>query len=361
MEIDKLRYWLALKFTPGIGNMLYKRLIEHFRSAERVFSSSADELEQVEGIGKNLAKVILRYDWEKQVKKELSLIEKENVRVITILDDLYPENLKKIYDPPPFLYIKGEIKKEDNRAIAIVGSRRATAYGRLIAERLSQDLARHGITVVSGMARGIDTFSHQGALSAGGRTIAVLGCGIDIVYPPENNTLRDKIAESGVVLTEFPFSTPPEGVNFPSRNRVISGLSLGVVIIEASSDSGSLITASSALDQGREVFAVPGNITSRTSQGTNNLIKRGAKLVEGVDDILEEVLPQIEKQKPKAIRPELTVEEEPIYNLLSYEPKHIDTITRESNLPSSKALSLLLNMELKGAIRQLPGKTFTVA
>lgn len=370
MKINDLSYWLALSFIPGVGSVIYKRLIEHFRSPAMVFGSSIEELKKIEGIGERLARDILSYDWKEKVKKELSRLEKEkeNVKVITLLDDLYPSNLKKIYDPPPFLYMRGEIKKEDDRAIAIVGSRKATTYGRLMAERLSKDLASQGITIVSGMARGIDTFSHQGAISARGRTIAVLGCGIDIVYPSENKGLRDKIIESGAVLTEFPFSTPPEGGNFPSRNRIISGLSLGVVIIEATSDSGSLITASSALDQGREVFAVPGNITSKLSQGTNKLIKKGAKLVEDVDDILEEILPQIEKERKRPgasrsqrdLRPELTPEEETIYNLLSFEPKHIDIISRESRLPPNKILSLLLGMEIKGAIRQLPGKSFVI-
>lgn len=357
-DIGDLKYWLALNNVPGIGKVLYKRLIDHFKSPVKVFSSTMKELKSIEGIGERLARDILITDWKEKVDIELSRIEKEKVKVITLLDEFYPENLKKIYDPPPFLYIMGELRKEDNRAIAIVGSRKATTYGRLMTERLSKDLVSHGITVVSGMARGIDTFSHQGALSAGGRTIAVLGCGIDIVYPSENKNLRDRIMESGAVLTEFPFSTPPEGVNFPSRNRIISGISLGVVIIEATSDSGSLITASNALDQGREVFAVPGNITSKLSQGTNKLIKRGAKLVEDADDIIEEILPQIERKKKDKTIPVLTSEEEVIYKLLSDEPKHIDTISREGRLTSNKALSLLLEMEIKGVIRQLPGKSF---
>lgn len=362
VDRDNLRYWLGLGLVPGIGNVLYKRLIDHFKSPEIVFSSSVEELKKVEGIGERLASDILKTDWKEKVDIELSRIEKEKVNVITLLDDHYPINLKRIYDPPPFLYIKGEIRKEDNRAVAIVGSRRATTYGRLMAERLSKDLASRGITVVSGMARGIDTFSHKGALSAGGRTIAVLGCGIDIVYPSENKNLRDRIIESGAVLTEFPLSTQPEAVNFPSRNRIISGLSLGVVIIEATSDSGSLITASTALDQGRDVFAVPGNITSKLSQGTNKLIKKGAKLVESVDDILEDILPQMgtKRENHNIPRPQLTPEEEVIYSLLSHEPKHIDIISRESKLASKRVLSILLVMEMKGAIKQLPGKFFVV-
>lgn len=360
MKTDELRYWLALSFIPGIGRVFYKKLIEHFGSPEKVLSTSAQELKKINGIGEKLARNILNYRWKEEVDKELSCILKENVKVITLSDEAYPENLKKIYDPPPFIYIKGDIKKEDNRAIAIVGSRKATTYGRLMAEKLSKDLAYYGVTVVSGMARGIDTFSHKGALSAGGRTLAVLGSGIDVIYPPENKQLLEDIFRSGAVLTEFHFSTPPEGVNFPSRNRIISGLSLGVVIIEATSDSGSLITAAAALDQGREVFAVPGNITSRTSAGTNKLIKKGAKLVEDVADILEEILPQIEKRsgKEEAPRPELTLEEETIYSLLSDEPKHIDLISRESGMTPNKVLSLLLRMEIKDAVRQLPGKSF---
>ncbi len=362
VDRDNLRYWLGLSLVPGIGDVLYKRLIDHFKSPEMVFSSSVEELKKVEGIGERLARDILMTDWKGKVNTEISQIEKEKVNVITLSDNLYPTNLRRIYDPPPFLYMKGEIRKEDNRAVAIVGSRKATTYGRLMAERLSKDLSSHGITVVSGMARGIDTFSHEGALLTGGRTIAVLGCGIDIVYPSENRNLRNRIIESGAVVTEFPFSTQPEAVNFPLRNRIISGLSLGVVIIEATSDSGSLITASAALEQGRDVFAVPGNITSKLSQGTNKLIKRGAKLVESVDDILEEILPQMgmKKEKRDIPKPELTPEEEVIYSLLSYEPKHIDSISRESRLTSNKVLSILLVMEMKGAIRQLPGKCFVI-
>lgn len=360
MKNDALKYWLALSFIPGIGRVLYKKLVEHFGSPEKIFSLSAEELKRIDGIGEKLARSILDYNWKEEVAKEISLIQQGNVQVITLSDEEYPENLKKIYDPPTFIYLKGNIKKDDERAIAIVGSRKATTYGRLMAEKLSRELVYNGVTVVSGMARGIDTFSHKGALSGGGRTLAVLGSGIDVIYPPENKQLLEDISSSGAVLTEFHFSTPPEGVNFPSRNRIISGLSLGVVIIEATSDSGSLITASAALDQGREVFAVPGNITSRMSEGTNKLIKKGAKLVEDVADILEEILPQIEKKSGKfeAPRPELTLEEETIYKLLSDEPKHIDLISRGSRLPPNKVLSLLLAMEIRGVVRQLPGKNF---
>ncbi|MCK4649099.1 DNA-processing protein DprA, partial [bacterium] len=255
-------------------------------------------------------------------------------------------------------------KREDKNAIAIVGSRRATTYGRLTAQRLSAQLAAQGITIISGMARGIDSEAHKGALAVGGRTIAVLGCGIDVVYPPENRALEERIASSGAVITEFPFGTRPFAGNFPKRNRIISGLSIGVIIVEAAQRSGALITARLALEQGREVFAVPGSTTSPYSKGTHNLIKEGAKLVEDIDDILEELKPLIEIAKEKGkenqdfLRPILSKEEEIIYNLVTQEPKHIDIFIQESKLPAQRAIAILTNLQIKGLIKELSGKNF---
>jgi DNA processing protein len=245
-----------------------------------------------------------------------------------------------------------------------VGSRKTTPYGRWFTEKVSQELARQGMTIVSGMARGIDSWAHLGAISGGGRTIAVLGCGVDVIYPSENRDLFTKIIDHGAILSEFPMGSPPEGGHFPRRNRVISGLSIGVVVVQASEKSGSLITAGFALEQGREVFAVPGNVGTEGSRGTHRLIKEGAKLVESSEDILEELLPQWRKGREitptvEIPKPDLTEEERVLYELLGESPLHIDTIIRESRLDPGKVSSLLLNLELKELISQLSGKFFS--
>jgi DNA processing protein len=284
---------------------------------------------------------------------------------LTFFEEDYPKNLKNIYDPPPLIFFKGQIKPEDRKAIAVVGSRKTSSYGRLVTESLVESLASGGITIVSGLARGIDSISHQVALKAKGRTIAVLGSGLDIIYPPENKKLADKIAENGAVISEFLLGTKPEGTNFPKRNRIISGLCLGVVIVEAGPKSGALLTAQHALEQNREVFAVPGDIRSQGSKGTNNLIKQGAKLVSSIDDILIE-LNELTSAPAKAERismleQALPKEEKDIFRLLSQEPYHIDKISKELGLRSSEALSFLLSLELKGLVKQLPGKVFARA
>ena len=266
LKNSEIKGWLILRAIPGISDNLYKRLIDEFGSPEKVLGAKEDDLAKVPEMRRDVLQAIVRGSKEisaspagRDLSEELERIERYKIDVTTLNDESYPENLKEIYDPPPLLYVKGEIKKEDKNAIAIVGSRRATTYGRLTAQKLSAQLAARGITIVSGMARGIDSEAHKGALAVGGRTIAVLGCGIDVVYPPESRVLEEKIASSGAVITEFPFGTRPFAGNFPKRNRIISGLSLGVVIVEAAEKSGALITARLALEQGREVFAVPGS------------------------------------------------------------------------------------------------------
>jgi DNA processing protein len=360
---EEIYYWLALSLTPGLGSILIKRLLEQFETPEAVFRAPMRELLKIEGLGEKVACGIQKGPLENEVKRELSLLKKVGGRIITLRDDDYPKRLKDIYDPPALVYVRGELRKEDELAIAIVGSRKTSPYGRWITEKIGQDMALHGVTVVSGMARGIDSVAHQGALQGGGRTIAVLGCGVDVIYPSENRNLFHQIIEHGAILSEFPMGSPPEGGHFPKRNRIISGLSIGVVIVQASSESGSLITAGYALEQGREVFAVPGNVGAEGSRGTNQLIKEGAKLVESSEDILEEILPQWRREKeapPKgeAAIPDLTEEEEVLYKLLGETPLHIDTIIRESQLDPGKVSSLLLNLELKGLISQWPGKCF---
>jgi DNA processing protein len=322
------------------------------------------ELSKIEGLGEKVAQEIRKGPLEKAVGKELHLLREVGGRVITLRDEEYPKRLRDIYDPPALLYIRGELKKEDEFAVSIVGSRKTTPYGRWFTEKVSQELARHGVTVVSGMARGIDSLAHWGAISGGGRTIAVLGCGVDVIYPSENRNLFAKMIDHGAILSEFPMGSPPEGGHFPRRNRIISGLSLGVVVVQAGEKSGSLITAGYALEQGREVFAVPGNVGTESSRGTHRLIKEGAKLVESSEDILEEILPQWRREgeatpKVEIPRPDLTEEERVLYELLSETPLHIDVMIRESRLDPGKVSSLLLNLEFKGLVSQWPGKCFS--
>lgn len=360
---EDLFYWIALHLVPGVGSVFIKRLLERFGTPEAVFQSSMKELLEVEGLSAKVAQEIRKGPSEEAVKKEITLVEKAGAKILTLRDETYPSRLRNIYDPPPLLYLKGELKREDEFSIAIVGSRKTTPYGRWITERISQALARNGLTIVSGMARGVDSVAHWGAISGGGRTIAVLGSGVDVIYPRENRNLYTRIVEQGAVLSEFPMGSPPEGGHFPKRNRIISGLSLGVVVVEAGPESGSLITANYALEQGREVFAIPGNVGAGGSRGTNRLIKEGAKLVESSEDILEEILPQWQREKEKVeeIRPkgpDLTAEERILYEMLSETPLHIDEIIRESRLDPGSVSSLLLTLELKGLITQWPGKCF---
>jgi DNA processing protein len=358
-------YWLALTLTPGIGATLCKRLLERFKSPESVFRASAAELRKIEGLGEKVAETLQKGPSTSTVEKELTLVREMGGSLLTIDDPFYPKRLKEIYDPPPLLYVRGEVRQEDELAISIVGSRKTSPYGRSITERMSQDLARQGVTIVSGMARGIDSVAHWGAISAGGRTIAVLGCGIDVLYPPENRALMAKIIERGAVLSEFRMGSLPEGGHFPKRNRIISGISRGVVVVQASMKSGSLITARYALDQGRDVYAVPGNVGTESSQGSNWLIKQGAKLVESSQDVLEDFVPQgPRKEKGEeggntASGPDLPEEERSLFDLLGDDPLHIDEMICRSRMEPGRVSSLLLNLEIKGLISQWPGKCFT--
>ena len=349
---------------PGVGSVIFNRLIKAFHTPEKVFQATPDMLKRVEGIRSNTIKAITNNvkdgDW---LNRELDHLEKLGLALLTLNDAYYPHNLKMIYDPPPILYIKGEIQEGDGLSLAIVGSRSASAYGKDTTQRLARSLAERGFTIVSGLARGIDTAAHKGALKAGGRTLAVLGSGIDVIYPWENNRLAEEISEHGAVISEFSLGTQPEAPHFPSRNRIISGLSLGTIIIEASFRSGSLITARLALEQGREVFAVPGNVDSPWSKGTNRLIKEGAKLVMDTEDIIEEVLPQyevpIKLNNDRPSEPEdLTLEGKAILALLEASPVPIDSLIQQTGFPSGQVSSLLLDLELKGLVKQLPGKLF---
>ncbi len=363
MEQDS-RYWVALNLVPGIGSVGYRNLIDVFGDPKRVFKASRKELEKVEGVGSGLIDALREFPLEKRLKYELHQIKKHAVSVVTYQDPTYPKNLLAIYDPPPVLYVRGCLDPGDDVAIAIVGSRMATRHGKTFTELLARDLAVRGVTVVSGMARGIDSAAHRGALLGRGRTIAVLGCGVDVIYPPENRVLMGDIVSSGAVISEFPMGTRPYSFNFPRRNRIISGLVAGVVVVEATGQSGSLITANYALDQGREVFAVPGSVSHPSSQGTNRLIKAGAKLVERADDIVEEIIPywsgsrETERRGEDRRRPALSDEEEVIYSLLGTEPVHIDRLISQTQWDASRVSRVLLNLELAGLISQLAGKQF---
>ena len=357
-------YWLALSLVPGIGSVFFNRLIERFETPEAVFQAPEQDLQEVEGVPERVVEEIRKGPFEKKVERELYLLGKVNGTIVTLKDETYPKRLKSIYDPPPLLYLRGALRGDEDPAVAVVGSRRTSLYGRSVTERLCQDLVRHGVTIVSGLARGIDTVAHTSALWVGGRTLGVLGCGVDVVYPRENRELFGEMIERGAILSELPMRSPPEGSHFPKRNRIISGLSLGVVVVEAGKRSGALITAACALEQGRDVFAVPGNVGAEGSRGTNQLIKQGAKLVESSEDILEEIMPQWHKEGKEPSEPEdpgrgLPEESRRLYTLLKDMPLHIDTIIRESQLDAGRVSSLLLDLELKGLIVQLPGKCFS--
>ncbi len=361
---EKRQLWVALNLIPGLGKTTFRRLIERFGKPEEVFKAQRAELKDVQGLTDKTIDEIVNFRYEDRLKHEMRLIDDKQVSIITMSDSTYPRQLKYIHDPPPFLYVEGEIREEDALAIAIVGTRNPTWYGKEVASRLGGGLARRGFTINSGMARGIDSLAHKAAMEAGGRTIAVLGNGLNVVYPPENRALKDKIKEQGAVISEFVMDARPDRLNFPIRNRIISGLSLGTVVVEASAKSGALITANLALEQNREVYAVPGSVSSDKSRGTNALIKKGAKLVETVEDIIEELPAEMGRfirervEEEKTPLPELSPEEDRVFSLLHHEAQHIDILTDKSGLPASKVAGILVSLELEGLIKQFPGKTF---
>ncbi|MGD0652549.1 MAG: DNA-processing protein DprA [Verrucomicrobiia bacterium] len=362
--------YIALNMIDGVGPIRVRALLERFGTPEAILSAPRQELMQIEGVGEEVARNVTQWRENIDFDAELACIERSGARVVTRDDADYPKNLHQIYDPPLVLYVKGALSERDALAISIVGSRRTTLYGQEMARKLAYQLARLGVPVVSGLARGIDTAAHKGALQAKGRTVAVIGCGIDVVYPPENKKLADEIVEKGgAVVTEFPFGVKPDRQNFPMRNRIISGWSLGVVVVEANLKSGALITANQAAEQGRQVFAVPGRADSILSRGTNKLIKEGAKLTEDAEDILSEfeyLLPQGQGetlQEPvltggikAAVK--LSDTEEKVMALISNEEVAIDEIIRGSGLTSGCVSATLLGLEMKRMIRQLPGKCY---
>ncbi len=371
MPID-VRDLLVLSNIPGIGPNRLRALVSRFKDTRSVGEASARELCAVEGIEKKLALAIANFFRDsgpslnkRFVDQQLSRLNKVGGRVVTFWDKDYPANLKKIYDPPPFLFVRGELAEEDNCSVAIVGTRNPSPYGIQMAERFASDLAELGIPIVSGLARGIDTTAHAATLKSGGRTLAVIGSGIDVVYPPENRQLFERITEQGAVLSEFLMGAKPDAGNFPRRNRIISGIALGTVVAETGVEGGAMITASTALDQNRATFAIPSAVTDKRRSGTNLLIKEGkAALTETIEDILSELRPQLKhllidrEGLSKKVMPELTLFEQRLHDVLTDEPTHIDELAERADLTTSDALVHLLSLEFKGAVKQLRGKMF---
>jgi DNA processing protein len=353
-------YLIGLSRVPGIGPARMRLLLDYFDEAETAWRATFADLIAA-GLDSRSADALIETRRTLNLDIEMERLRKLRVSTLTWADDNYPERLREVGDSPAVLYALGEIVPADSWAVGVVGTRRPTSYGREAAARLSSGLAQARITIVSGLAVGIDTVAHHSALQSGGRTIAVLGSGLDIIYPSENRRLVEQIVAEGkgAVVSEFPLGTPPDAMNFPSRNRIISGLSLGVLVVEAGVKSGALITSSFALEQGREVFAIPGPITSKMSEGPNNLLKRGAKCVTTPDDILEELNMQMVSEHVEAVRalPSDPTERE-LLRLLQDTPLHIDELTENSGLPSSTVSSVLTMMELKGMVRHLGGMQY---
>jgi DNA processing protein len=369
LNLEQLTNLYTLLSIEGVGPAKVRSLLAKFRKTEKILSADYDSLLKVDGISSNLAKRIHSSNRNYQNTKdwlegELSKLEKLNAEIITVWDDSYPKILKNIYDPPLILQIKGGLLEVDDYSIAMVGTRMPTNYGKVQAERIATGLAEQNITVVSGMARGIDSISHSAALKQGGRTISIIGSGLDVIYPPENHKLFDKISESGAVVSEFNLGTKPDAVNFPKRNRIISGISLGSIIVETGIAGGAMQTARFALDQNREVFAVPGNVGIKQAEGANQLIQRGeAELITSAEDVLIELelklKPVLGKNIPRQ-QEELNLFEEKILNALNSEALMIDNIANSTNLSTSDCLVHLLSLEFKGLVKQLPGKMFAL-
>lgn len=369
MKEAALTSWLTLQAIDGVGDRTLVKLIQAFGSSEAVFEATTDELARA-GCSSELSESIRRgpdTSIRQQIDRQVKIIDRLKVQTVTLFDQSYPSRLRAIPDPPPLLYLSGALSTQDDVAIAVVGGRRATVSGRIFTEEIAKDLSERGVTIISGLARGIDAAAHRGALAGKGRTIAVLGCGIDRTYPSEHHALRRSIESHGAVISELPIGAAPHSHHFPRRNRIISGLSLGVVVAEAATNSGSLITAKLALEQGREVFAVPGSIREEACRGSNRLIKEGAKLIEGAQDILDEILPQIDGRQRAMMRLDVTPhdaqspmsqDDRLVYEALSYDAQSVDTVIERTGLSAAKASAILLSLELNGRVRQLPGQQY---
>jgi DNA processing protein len=371
MQLDSSLSWLAMTLTPGLASRLSSRLLRRFESPEGIFRATLPQLESC-NLPAEVAQSIVKKESFKRAEKELQAVRSiPNCMLLNWTDPEYPQNLLQIYDPPVLLYVRGNPQILNHPAISIVGTRRPTLYGTQMAQRLGRDLAARGLVIVSGMARGIDAIGHEGALAANGLAIGVLGTGIDVCYPKENKKLFEKVLECGAILSEFPTRTHPAPENFPIRNRIVAGMPLGVVIVEGAEYSGSLITARLAMEFGREVFGVPGNVTQAVSYAPNQLIKQGAKLVTGAEDVIEELSTPVRAALVKAEQPlaeqrnllaseALNPSEKTIFLLLNVDaPTAIDDIVERSGLHSSEVLATLFNLEMKSIVRQWPGKQFS--
>jgi DNA processing protein len=361
VKTQELKHWVGFSLIPGIGRVRFAQLASHFGSLESAWQAEASDLNQ-SGLNTRVVQAILTRRSKISLDAEMAKLDRHSVRAITYHDPDYPSRLKEIFDYPPLLYVKGSLTPEDEWCLAVVGTRRATTYGRQITEEIVTDLAQNKITIVSGLARGIDSIAHHSALEAGGRTIAILGSGIDIIYPGENTDLAHRITEHGALISEYPLGARPRPENFPRRNRIMSGLSLGVLVTEAGKTSGAMITAHLALEQNREVFATPGSILSPGSSGTNHLIQEGAKLVSRYTDILEELnLTAVAHQMEiKEVIPASDTEAI-LLQQIGAEPTHIDEVCRKSELPTPTVSSTLAMMELKGLIKQVGAMSYVLA
>lgn len=348
--------FIDLLDIPRMTEAKLKNLLQQFQTPEAVFNASRNDLLAVKGIDNEITSAISSYKQNQETAKKYKRAEQLGIKIVSYLDKNYPKNLKSISHAPPVLFMRGEIKPADEKALAIIGTRQPTSYGKMVAEKFAYELTQMGITIVSGLARGIDTSAHLGALKAKGRTIAVLGCGVDVYYPPENKKYYDEISQNGAVISEFNLGVTPFAMNFPKRNRIISGLSLGILAVEAPADSGVLNTVNWAVEQGREVFAVPGAINQKASIGTNQLIKDGAKPVTSVQDICQELNFAFEKNEKQNIP--VSDLEKKILDILSSEPLYPDQITETLNEPMPVLLPQLLSLEIKGLIKQLPGNKY---
>ena len=356
--MDDKKYWIGFNLIKGIGAVRMQGLVAYFGDLESAWSASPADLKEA-GLGAKVIERVIQARENVNLDKVYEKIEMQGIKILTWQDEAYPQRLKEISQPPPVLYIRGEYLPDDLFAVSIVGTRRVTPYGRQITEELATFLAANGMTVISGLARGVDAIAHQTALKAGGRTIGILGSGVDRIYPPEHRALAEQMMERGAIISDYAPGTPPDASNFPPRNRIISGLSLAVVVIEAGQTSGALITAEFAAEQGREVFAVPGSILAPQSKGTNKLIQQGALPLLSVDDLMQ-VLDITRVGEHKAARKIVPGDafEAKLLSVLGNEPMHVDEIRNQSDLPIEKVSSVLALMELKGMVRQVGGMNY---
>ena len=361
MSNKDIKYWVGFSIIPGIGRVKITQLENYFGNLENAWHAALVDLKH-SGLDSGSIRAITSWQPKISLEAEMEKLDRYGVKVLTWHDKDYPSRLKEIYDYPPLIYVRGSLLPEDEWCLAVVGTRRATVYGRQVTEEIVADLAQSRITIVSGLAKGIDSVAHHSALEAGGRSIAVFACGLDIVYPSENANLARRIMQQGALISEYPLGTKPRADNFPRRNRIMSGLSLGVLVVEAGETSGALITARLALEQDREVFAIPGSILSPASSGTNHLIQEGAKLVHNYSDILEELnLTAVAHQIGlKEIIPASDTESL-LLKQLRAEPTHIDEVCRSSGLPMPTVSSTLAMMELKGLVKQVGAMNYVLA